>query len=277
MMRVPDQYPYGRGPAKADVMSDRQPTLFISHGAPSILFDPGPASDFLVSLGTSLPRPQAILCVSAHWTTATPQVTASAAPTMIYDFGGFSEDLYRVIYPAPGNPLLAERVELLLEEQGITVGRDSERGLDHGAWVPLKLIYPKADIPVVQLSVQPNLTPEHHLAVGNALRSLRDEGVLILASGSATHNLRDFFGRTIDSAPPEYVSKFAEWLQSSIVNNDREALLDYRRSAPHAAANHPTPEHLLPLYVALGAGDAGRLLHSSYTFGVISMAAYAWE
>lgn len=258
-------------------MKNRLPTVFISHGAPSLLYEPGPAHDFLATLGATLERPRAILCVSAHWTTSSPLVTATPAPSLIYDFGGFADELYQAKYPVPGDPAVAERIIMLLKAQGIEAGQDPGRGLDHGAWVPLKLIYPEADIPVLQLSVQPQQSPEYHLAIGRALRCLREEGVLILASGSATHNLNDFFGRAIDAAPPEYVSAFDEWLKTSIENNELEALLDYRHKGPHAAANHPTPEHLLPLFTALGAGDTGRLLHRSYTFGVISMAAYAWD
>ena len=258
-------------------MSSRLPTIFVSHGAPSILYEPGAAHDFLESLGRTLAKPRAILCVSAHWTTATPQVTGTPTPPLIYDFGGFADELYQAAYPAPGDPLLAEHIITLLGEQGIAAGTEMERGLDHGAWVPLNLLSPAADIPVVQLSVQPRRSPAHHLAMGQALRRLRDDGVLILASGSATHNLRDFSGRAIDAAPPEYVSAFDEWLKKAIENNERDELLDYLRKGPHAAENHPTPEHFLPLFVAMGGGDKGRILHRSYTFGVISMAAYAWD
>ncbi len=258
-------------------MNTALPTLFVSHGAPSLLYETGPARDFLTSVGTTLERPQAVLCVSAHWTTSSALVTGTPAPSLIYDFGGFSDELYSATYPAPGNPVLAKQVIMLLKEQGIEADMDMGRGLDHGAWVPLKLIYPAADIPVLQLSVQPHQSPTHHLAMGQALRRLREEGVLILASGSATHNLRDFFGRSRDAAPPEYVSAFDEWLKAAIENNDREALLDYLNKGPHATANHPTPEHFLPLFVALGAGTVGRTLHRSYTFGVISMASYAWD
>ncbi len=259
-------------------MKRRLPTLFISHGAPSILYEQGAARDFLTGVASTLERPQAILCISAHWTSASPLVTGAAAPSLIYDFGGFSDELYRAVYPAPGAPELAGRIVTLLKEHGVEAGMEAHRGLDHGAWVPLTLMYPEADIPVLQLSVQPHRSPEHHRALGQALQSLRDEGVLILASGSATHNLRDFFGRAIDAPPPEYVTVFDEWLKDSIEKNDRAALLNYLDTAPHAAANHPTPEHLLPLFTALGAGEtAGRILHRSYTFGVISMAAYAWD
>lgn len=228
-------------------------------------------------MGSTLEKPRAILCVSAHWTTSTPLVTSTTAPSLIYDFGGFSDELYDATYPAPGDPEVAKRIITLLEEHGIEAEEDIGRGLDHGAWVPLKLIYPAADIPVLQLSVQPHQSPAHHLAIGQALRGLREEGVMILASGSATHNLNDFFGRAIDAAPPEYVGLFDEWLKTAIENNDRESLLDYLHKGPYAAENHPTPEHFLPLFVALGAGDSGRTLHRSCTFGVISMAAFAWD
>lgn len=258
-------------------MRTRLPSVFVSHGAPSLLYQPGPARTFLAALGSDFERPEAVICVSAHWTTPSPLVTGVAAPSLIYDFGGFSDALYDVTYPAPGSPGLAERVTMLLNEGGIPAGADMTRGLDHGAWVPLTLIYPDAGIPVIQLSVQPRLTPEHHYAIGRALRPLREEGVLILASGSATHNLADFSGRAIDAASPDYVTAFDDWLKESIEGNDRDALLDYMHSAPHAAANHPTPEHFLPLFVALGAGDTGRTLHRSCTFGVISMASYAWD
>lgn len=258
-------------------MKNRIPSIFVSHGAPSLLYEPGPARDFLTTLGSSLERPQAILCVSAHWTTQSPMVTGTPTPSLMYDFGGFSDELYAATYPAPGNPVMAGKILHLLKEHGIDADTDMGRGLDHGAWVPLKLMYPAADIPVLQLSVQPHRSPAHHTALGQALRSLRDEGVLILASGSATHNLGDFFGRAIDAAPPEYVTAFDNWLRTSIESNDREALLDYQRTAPYATANHPTPEHFLPLFVALGAGGTGRTLHRSHSFGVISMAAYAWD
>lgn len=258
-------------------MKARLPTIFVSHGAPSILYEPIVTRDFLTNLSSKLERPKGIICISAHWTTSTPAVTAGPAPAMIYDFGGFSDELYRITYPATGDPVLAEQVIALLNQKGIKVLSDVMRGFDHGAWVPLKLMYPEADIPVIQLSVQPHLSPEHHLAIGQALRPLRDAGILILASGSATHNLRDFFDRDIDAKPPEYVSSFDDWLQQVIEANEIELLCDYLHKAPHAAQNHPTAEHFLPIFVALGGGDTGRVLHRSYSYGVISMAAYAWD
>jgi 4,5-DOPA dioxygenase extradiol len=253
------------------------PSLFISHGAPTLLIDPGPTHEFLAALGAETERPRAIVCISAHWTTPAPMAAATPQPGMIYDFGGFPDELYRMTYPAPGNPELAERITLLLKDQGIGSGLEPARGFDHGAWVSLKLMYPHADIPVVELSVQPRLAPAHHAAIGAALRPLREEGVLILASGSATHNLRDFFGRAMDSPPPDYAREFDDWLCEAVAANDRESLLDYVEKGPHALANHPTPEHFLPLFVAMGAGGKGRVVHRAFTYGVISMAAFAWE
>lgn len=258
-------------------MKPALPALFISHGAPTLLTEPGPTHAFLTGLGTGMEQPKAIVCVSAHWTTSIPMVNSTPQPDLIYDFGGFSDELYRMTYPVPGYPSLAERIALLLKEKGIEAGLESARGLDHGVWVPLKLMYPNADIPVVELSVQPRLSPAHHLAIGSALRPLREEGVLVLASGSATHNLRDFFGRAVDSPPPDYAREFDDWLCEAIDANDRETLLNYVGKGPNALTNHPTPEHFLPLFVAMGAGDKGRMIHRAFTYGVISMAAFSWE
>lgn len=253
------------------------PALFISHGAPTLLLDPGPTRAFLAGPGSEMERPKAIVCVSAHWTSPAPMVNTTPRPDLIYDFGGFPDELYRMTYPAPGDPSLAERITLLLKDQDIGAGQEPVRGLDHGAWVPLKLMYPHADIPVVEMSVQPRLSPAHHLAIGAALRPLREEGVLILASGSATHNLRDFFGRAVDAPPLDYAREFDDWLCESVATNNRESLLDYQEKGPHALVNHPTPEHFLPLFVAMGAGGTGRVVHRAFTYGVISMAAFAWE
>ena len=253
------------------------PSLFVSHGAPTLLTDPCPARDFLAGLGPALPRPRAILCVSAHWTTADPRLTGSPSPGVIHDFHGFPDGLYALDYPAPGDPGLAGRVAGLLDGLGPAV--DPERGLDHGAWVPLRLIYPEADLPVVQLSVSPARGPAWHVALGRRLRPLRAEGVLVLASGGATHNLRDFARHALDAPPQAYAREFADWLTAAVEAGDEDALADVWNRAPQAARNHPTPEHLLPFHVALGAGggNAGRLLHDSFTFGVLSMAAYAWD
>ena len=259
-------------------MKALMPALFVSHGAPTILVEPCPAREFLQSLGGRLPRPLKILVVSAHWTTVAPRVTAHPNPPTVHDFGGFDGDLYGLEYEAPGDPVLAQQALRLLANAGLPGERDMGRGFDHGAWVPLKLIYPGADIPVVQLSVQPHLGGAHHLAIGRALLPLREEGVLILASGSSTHDLSGFWGQTLHAEPPAYASEFADWLKDSVSANRVDDLVAYETHAPYAKRNHPTPEHFLPLLVALGAGggEKGTLIHDSNTYGVISMAAFQW-
>jgi 4,5-DOPA dioxygenase extradiol len=255
----------------------KMPVLFVSHGAPTLPLESGAAHDFLAGVGAALDRPRAILAVSAHWESGQPAVSTAVQPETIYDFHGFPEALYRLRYPAPGAPQLAARVAGLLAASGMPARPDPQRGLDHGAWTPLILMYPQADIPVTQLSVQPQAGAEYHLRLGEALRPLRDEGVLILASGSVTHNLREFRAHHRDAQPPAWVTEFNEWLAAALLEGRHADLAAYRSSAPHAVRNHPTEEHLLPLFVAAGAGGTEsdvRRLHSSYAYGVIGMDAY---
>ena len=254
------------------------PTLFVSHGAPNMVLESGPTGEFLRSLPRTFSRPRAIVCVSAHFDTPVPTVTAGDRPPTIHDFFGFPEELYRLRYAAPGDPALARRIVSALGHVGLDARLDPERGLDHGAWAPLWLMYPAADIPVVQLSLQCALGARHHLRVGRALAALREEGVLILGSGGATHNLRAFQGQHIDSPVADYAAAFDRWLHDAVVGGDTEALLDWKR-APQAAINHPSPEHLLPLFVPLGAAGAqakGRALHRKIAYGMLSMAAFGW-
>lgn len=261
-------------------MSIRQPAIFVSHGAPTLALEPGPTRGFLAELGSVLPRPRAILVVSAHWESAVPAVSMAERPETIHDFYGFPRALYEMRYPAPGAPQLAQRVRELLGNAGLAADAAPDRGLDHGAWVPLMLMYPQADIPVAQLALQTALGPAHHLRLGEALRPLRDDGVLILASGSVTHNLREFGRHDYAAPPPEWVSGFNDWMAQGLMAADRESLLEYRGRAPHAARNHPTEEHLLPLFAALGAatpGVAPRRIHAGYTYGVIGMDAWQFD
>ncbi|WP_053062108.1 DODA-type extradiol aromatic ring-opening family dioxygenase [Desulfovibrio sp. TomC] len=253
------------------------PSLFVSHGAPTLYLEPQPTRAFLMELGKALPRPKAVVCVSAHWTTAKPMLTTAASPGTMHDFGGFPEALFAVRYPASGHPALAGHLGELLAKKGITATYDPQRGLDHGAWVPLGLMYPEADIPVVQLSVQPERNAAHHLAMGEALASLRQDGVLVVASGSATHNLRGVRWDAPATPPPDYVVAFDAWLKEGVLGARTDILVDYPHQAPFAFDNHPTPEHLLPLFVPLGMGGKARLLHDHFTLGVLSMAAFAWE
>jgi 4,5-DOPA dioxygenase extradiol len=253
------------------------PALFISHGAPTLPLEDSPARHFIESLGRELPRPRAILAISAHWETAKPAVSTADKPQTIHDFQGFPQALYALRYPAPGAPELAARAVELLGAKGITVETDATRGLDHGAWTPLILMYPQADIPVTQLSIQPHQGPEHHFRIGEALRPLRDQDVLIVASGSATHNLREFRANARELEPASWALAFGEWLASAVEQGRAQDLLTYRTRAPEAVRNHPTDEHLLPIFVAAGAatpGVPGKRLHSSYAYGVIGMDAY---
>lgn len=258
----------------------RLPPLFVSHGAPDMILHDSATRRFLAGLGDALPRPTAIVSVSAHFLARRPTVVADARPAMIYDFSGFAPELYRMRWPAPGEPALAARLAGALAEAGLEPALVEGRGFDHGTWVPLKLMYPEADIPVVQVSVQPRRDPEHHWRIGQALAPLRDEGVLVIASGSLTHNLHEAFGalgglRPLDETPPQWVSAFADWIHEKIAAKDVEALLDYRARAPFAGRNHPTDEHLLPLFVALGAGGPdGVRVHESYNHGVLAMDGY---
>jgi len=254
------------------------PTLFVSHGAPTLVLDPVPTRDFLLELGRSLPRPKAILAVSAHWDTPETCLTSGTSPHTMYDFYGFPDELYAMTYPAPGSPELAQKTADLLAKAGLSAGLDERRGLDHGAWVPLALMFPQADIPVVQLSINSSQSPTRHLALGRALAPLREDGVLILASGNATHNLREVFSHALLETPTPYAKAFADWLTQHVESGDTDPLLRYLEEGPNGARNHPTADHYLPLLVALGAGagHTGRILHDGYTYGVLSMAAYAW-
>ena len=255
------------------------PSLFLSHGAPTLPLTDTPARTFLAGLGQLLPRPKAILVVSAHWETDRPAVNAVGWNETIHDFHGFPRPLYELRYPAPGSPALAEAIGEKLRQSGFGCDIDRKRGLDHGAWVPLLLMYPQADIPVLQLSVQPHLGPDHHLRVGQALASLRDQGIMIIGSGSLTHNLSEFRGHGPNDPAPDWVNAFADWFDAALRADRRDDLVHYKDRAPFARKNHPTEEHLMPLYVAIGAAGLNmrtERLHCSATYGVLRMDVYAF-
>lgn len=254
------------------------PAVFVSHGAPNVILHDSPTRQFLAALGRQLGRPRAIVAISAHWEARTPNVNATLQPKTIHDFFGFEPPLYEMTYPAPGAPELARDVARRLQSAGMRPVTDNARGLDHGVWVPLKLMYPEADIPVTQVSVQPYESTQHHFLIGQALRELREDNVLILGSGNATHNLREMMPE--GSNPPAWVTAFAAWLRTAVTTGDTGALLDYRETAPFAAKNHPTEEHFLPLFVALGAGTPGiasRIIHKSTSYGVLAMDAFTFD
>jgi len=255
------------------------PALFLSHGAPTLPLDDCPARVFISGLAEQLPRPEAILAISAHWDTDAPQANSVARNETIHDFYGFPEPLYRLQYPAPGSPELAARVVAALAAAGLAGSTDVGRGLDHGAWVPLLMMYPAHDIPVVQLSIQSRLGPAHHLQLGNALAALRDR-VLVLGTGSFTHNLRLMDRSGLNAPEPAWVREFSDWIHTALVEHRTDDLIRYRSLAPYAARAHPEDDHFMPLFAALGAGGNKprvQRLHSSTTFGTLRMDAYSFN
>lgn len=261
-------------------MADPMPALFVSHGAPTLLFEDGPARSFLAGYGAQLDRPRAIIVLSAHYDhPGATRITTSLQPPTIHDFGaGFGPALHAFQYPAPGDPTLAGRLASMLEDAGFETKLDPRRGLDHGAWVPLALMYPAADIPIVQVSIDSARTPERHERLGATLAPLRRKGVLIIGSGSATHNLGEFFGQAHDAPAPDWVTAFGEWSAAAVTEGRFADLRDYLKLGPQAARNHPTPEHYLPLFCAIGAGGGanGVRVHTSHTYGVLAMDVFAF-
>lgn len=254
------------------------PSVFISHGSPMHALQAGEAGLAWAALGKRLGKPAAILIASAHWETNVPMLTGAARPDTIHDFFGFPDPLYKLRYASPGAPAVAQKAVQLLKEQGFTAAIDGCRGLDHGAWAPLLYMYPEADVPVVQLSLQPALGTRHHLALGRALRSLEEDNVLVIGSGHMTHNLRDWMRGRGEPAP--YAAEFAEWVRERLEAHELDTLADYRARSPHGARAHPTDEHFLPLFVAVGAAREGyrpeRIL-KSIDAGVLAMDAYVFN
>lgn len=253
--------------------------FYISHGSPTLSIDESlPARHFLKSWKEKVfsQRPKAILVISGHWETDEPTVNVVDRSDTIYDFYGFPQPMYQLKYPTPGAPELAKRVKELLEASGFgTVKEDRERGLDHGAWVPLMLMYPEADIPVCQLSVQTNRDGTYHYNVGRALGPLKEEGILIMGSGSATHNLRAL--RFKDGTVAPWAAEFDTWLKEALLSGRYEDVNHYEEKAPHAKVAHPWPDHFYPLHVAMGAaGDKSKaeLIHHSWQLGTLSYASY---
>jgi 4,5-DOPA dioxygenase extradiol len=230
-------------------MNDRMPALYLGHGAPPLLDDLLWSSQ-LTGLAADLPRPQAILIVSAHWESAPVMLSADAAP-LVYDFGGFGEKYYRMTYATPPATALAQRIVAMMPDSE-PVHQHPSRGLDHGAWVPLKIMYPDADIPVLQMSL-PTSDPTRLLALGERLRPLRDEGVLIIGSGFLTHGLPFLTEFRIDAAAPGWSKDFDTWAGEALARGDVDALASYQSQAPGMPYAHPTVEHYTPLFVTLGA------------------------
>lgn len=259
-------------------MAGMLPSVFVSHGSPMHALHPGAAGEAWKALAQRLPRPRAILIASAHWETNLPMLTGAEKQETIHDFYNFPEPLYRLRYPAPGAPQLAQRAQSLLKEAGFTAAIDGCRGLDHGAWSPLLYMYPEADIPVVQISLQPALGARHHLQLGRALRKLCAEDILVIGSGHLTHNLRDWARGQGEPAP--YAREFQRWVFDRLNERDLDTLADYRSRSPHGVRAHPTDEHFLPLFFALGAASAQprpERVYDAIDAGVLAMDAYVFS
>jgi 4,5-DOPA dioxygenase extradiol len=255
----------------------RLPSLFVSHGAPTFALEPGLAGPRLAALGQALPRPQAVLIVSPHWMTPNPRVGLAAQPNTIHDFGGFDPALYRITYPAPGHPQLAARALEALRAAGWPAQADERRGLDHGAWVPLLHLFPEADVPALQVSLPSRLDAPTAWSFGEALAPLASEGVLIVGSGSLTHNLAEFRGR--HGADECYVAEFAAWVRDAVAAGDGERLRRTLDDAPHASRAHPTAEHFWPLLVAAGAAapqGSWETIEGGIAHGMLAMDAFVF-
>ena len=256
----------------------RMPSLFVSHGAPTFAIEPAQAGPLLRQLGGELPRPKAVLVLSPHWMTPNVRVSSTATPETIHDFGGFPEELYRIQYPAPGSPEVAARALELLNAAGFNASADERRGLDHGAWVPVRHLYPDANVPVLQVSMPRDLDAAGAVRLGRALAPLAEEGVLILGSGSITHNLYEF-RQDVGAAAASYASEFTDWARAAVRGHDEAVLIDYLSAAPHAKRAHPTSDHYLPLPFAFGAAQPDapvRVIDGGMTYGVLAMDAYVF-
>jgi len=250
------------------------PSLYISHGSPMLALEPGASGPALARLAAQMPKPRAIVIVSAHWESNELLVGGNPQPDTWHDFGGFPKALFEVQYPAPGDPQLAAEVVELLKAAELPARIDAKRPFDHGVWVPLSLMYPQADIPVVQVSLPTRGGPALQTRVGHALASLREHGVLLIGSGSITHNLRELDWHAGPESVEPWAKSFRDWMIEKLAANDEAALHDYRHQAPNAVRNHPSDEHLLPLYFARGAGGAFSIAHQGFTMGALGMDIY---
>ena len=261
------------------------PSLFVSHGAPLFAVDAGETGPALTRWGQALraqfPGLRGVVVMSPHWMARGVRVTTGAQPATWHDFAGFPSALYELQYPAPGAPALAQEVLDLLAAAGVAAQGDAQRPFDHGAWVPLMHLFPQADVPVVQLALPVGAGPVQVHALGAALRPLAQQGVLLVGTGSMTHNLAEFMGGGDgEGAPDPYVQAFSRWVEDAVQRHDVPALLSYRELAPHARRAHPTDEHFLPLFFALGAAPQDwhtQYLSREVMYGMLAMDAFALQ
>jgi len=261
----------------------KAPAAFFSHGAPTLAIEPGDYGRALGDFGRALaPRPRAVVVFSGHFEAPLPaRVTAAPRPPLIYDFGGFPDEMYRIRYPAPGDPQLASEISGLLGAAGIRSALDPTRGWDHGLWVPLRMAFPDAEIPIVEVSQPAGATPEELLAIGAALAPLREKGVLLAGSGGIVHNLRRVRFAAADGPGDVdgWAREFDDWVAGRLGEMDLSTLARYRTEAPHAALAVPTAEHFNPLFVVLGAVTADerpRTIYEGFQYGNISLRSFAF-
>jgi len=257
------------------------PTLFLSHGAPTIALQDTPTTRAWRLLGQQFPAPLAVLVISAHHYARAPTLTGAALPATIHDFGGFPDALYQLRYAAPGAPELADRIANILRLAGFADAEvDSARGIDHGVWVPLRHMYPDAQLPVLSLSVSPCEDARWHYQLGRAIADLRESGVMVIGSGGLTHNLGALDWHAHENRTAPWAQAFAEWFVARLQQLDLDALFEWRQAAPEALRNHPTHEHLLPIFVAMGAARAGfntQVIEPRFELGSLALHALRFD
>lgn len=255
------------------------PSLYISHGSPALMIKNNKTTEFLKQLSSKFEKPKYILIISSHWVSKNLKILYEDSPSLIYDFYGFPNELYTLKYPAKSSKRKSNEIVELLESNNIKIEKDDLRGgFDHGVWSPLTFLYPKADIPVLQISLPASYSAEQLYKVGEILSKLRDD-TLIIGSGSITHNLGDISWDENNNSPKPYVKAFRDWVVEKIENQEIDSLLNFRKESPYLAKNHPTLEHFLPLYVSLGAakGTEGKSLNDLYMHGNLSMDTIIFE
>ncbi len=253
------------------------PALFISHGSPMMAVDAGEVANAMHRMSINLPQPHAIIVVSAHWESDALEVSTASRPETWHDYTGFPKELFQIRYPAPGSPALAERIIHLLNDRGFDAHGNALRPRDHGVWAPLLHLYPEAGTPIIQISIPRTFSPEQLFNLGQALISLRSQQILLIGSGSITHNLSELLFRDQYAAAPDWASRFKNWMIQKLNTSDYGAVLNWKFEAPNAQQNHPTDEHLKPLFFVMGAGSRFSVVHSSFTMGSLGMDIYRFD